>query len=49
VAGCSTVTLNHAAETLTFTLGDSHPVERIVLKRGDALTIDGSSGFVYQA
>jgi pyruvate,orthophosphate dikinase len=49
VAGCPSVTLNHTAETLTFTLGDSHPVERIILKRGDALTIDGSSGLVYQA
>lgn len=49
IAGCSTITVSYAEETMTVAIpaedGRSR-VERLVFHRGDVVTLDGTSGTV---
>ena len=48
VAGCSSVSVGRDAMTVTLYDDDGRPTETLVLKAGDVITLDGSSGRVYQ-
>jgi pyruvate,orthophosphate dikinase len=50
VAGVSAVAVNYQAQTMTITVYDDggRPVHHATLKKGDFITIDGSSGLVYE-
>jgi pyruvate,orthophosphate dikinase len=50
VAGCSAIHVSYADQTMAITLYDDagRPTETVSLKKGDMITIDGSSGHVYE-
>ncbi len=50
VAGCSAIHVSYADQTMAFTLYDDggRQTETVTLKKGDMITIDGSSGNVYE-
>ncbi|MGH7286213.1 MAG: pyruvate, phosphate dikinase [Polyangiaceae bacterium] len=49
IAGCSAISVNYAAETMTITVYDDagRPIETVTKKKGDIVTIDGSTGSVF--
>src|SRR6185436_7562890 len=50
VAGCSAIQVNPQKETMTITVydADGRPQETVVLRKNDLVTIDGSTGAVYE-
>ncbi len=49
VAGCSAISIDYKAATMTVSVYDDagKPVETVVVRAGDQITLDGSSGRVY--
>ena len=49
IAGCSAISVNYANETMTITVYDDagRPTETVTKKKGDIVTIDGSTGSVF--
>jgi pyruvate,orthophosphate dikinase len=48
VAGCSALNINYKAQTMDITVyEDKKAVETVIIKAGDAITLDGSKGEVY--
>jgi pyruvate,orthophosphate dikinase len=49
IAGTSAISINYANETMTVTIYDDtgKPKETVTLKKGDLITLDGSTGHVY--
>ncbi|WP_394822719.1 pyruvate, phosphate dikinase [Pendulispora albinea] len=49
IAGCSAASISYAEQTLTVTVYDAEgrQSETVVLKKGDVVTIDGSTGTIY--
>ncbi len=50
IAGCSAVAVSYQAQTMTITVygEDGKPTETVTLKKGDLITIDGSTGSLYE-
>jgi len=50
IAGCSALSVDYAAQTLTITLYDDAGASSgsVTLKKGDVLTLDGSTGAIYE-
>jgi pyruvate,orthophosphate dikinase len=50
VAGCSAIHVNTQAETMAITVydADGRPEETVTLKKNDLITLDGSTGAVYE-
>ena len=50
VAGCSAIHVSYADQTMAITLYDDagRPTETVTFKKGDMITIDGSSGNIYE-
>jgi pyruvate,orthophosphate dikinase len=50
VAGCSAISVNYEQQSMTITVYDDHgrPTETVALKKGDLITLDGSTGHVYE-
>jgi pyruvate,orthophosphate dikinase len=50
VAGSSAMSVNYAEQVMTITVYDAngHPTETVTLKKGDVITLDGSTGHVYE-
>jgi pyruvate,orthophosphate dikinase len=51
VAGCSSIAVSHEQQTMTVTVYDANgsgiPVETVVIKGGDIITLDGGTGQVF--
>ncbi|HWL87118.1 MAG TPA: pyruvate, phosphate dikinase, partial [Polyangiaceae bacterium] len=50
IAGCSAVSINYGAQTMTIGVIDDkgQVTETVTLKKGDVLTIDGGTGSIYE-
>src|SRR6185436_11312779 len=50
IAGCSAISVDYAAQKMSITVydDDGRPTEQVILKKGDVITIDGSTGCVYE-
>ncbi len=50
VAGCSGAVVDYRAETLTIAVDDptKAKTERVTLKRGDLITLDGTRGYIFE-
>ncbi len=50
IAGCSAVVVDYRSETLTIAVDDPTraKTERVTLKRGDLLTLDGTRGYIFE-
>jgi pyruvate,orthophosphate dikinase len=50
IAGCSAINISYQAQTMTVTVygEDGKPIETVTLKKGDLITIDGSTGSLYE-
>jgi len=50
IAGCSAIHVSYQAQTMTITIygEDGKPTETVTLKKGDLITIDGSTGSLYE-
>jgi pyruvate, orthophosphate dikinase len=50
IAGCSAIHVNYQTQTMAITVygEDGKPTETVTLKKGDLITIDGSTGSLYE-
>jgi pyruvate, orthophosphate dikinase len=50
VAGCTAVVVDYRAETMTIAVDDptSAKTERVIVKRGDLITLDGTHGYIFE-
>jgi len=50
IAGCSAINISYEAQTMAITVygEDGKPTETVTLKKGDVITIDGSTGSLYE-